>query len=207
MISFEAFNNFLINSSKYVEEYLLPYDFYGLFFLSFFNSSVSVIPTEFLLVPLVLLKPDLAIFYGFIASLSSVLGALFAWYLGYYGGRSFLKKMSFNKHKSIEEKVERHGLFVVGISGISPLPFKLFCIASGVYELDRKGLVVVSSLFRGFRFMGIALLISWFGDPAVSFISSNLTKVLISISSFVFLGYYLHLKEISFSNIFRSRMV
>lgn len=178
-------NEVILNSGSYLESYLLPYDVYGLVLLSFFNSSVSPIPTEILLIPLVLINPELALFYGVLASTASVAGALFAWYLGFHGGKSLLKKMSFNQHKKIEDKVEEHGMFVVGLSGISPLPFKLFCIASGVYEMSRRDLIVVSSVFRGFRFIGLALLVGWFGQPAVSFIADNLTKVLILLSVFV----------------------
>lgn len=201
LISFDIVNEAILNSSNYFQKYLLPYDVYGLLLLSFFNSSISPIPTEILLVPLCLMNPELALFYGVIASIASVAGALFAWYLGYYGGRGLLKKLAFNRHKEIEEHVEKHGMFVVGLSGISPLPFKLFCIASGVYEMDKKRLLLVSSVFRGFRFIGLALAIGWFGEMAVSLLADNLTQILILLSVLVSAVYFTDIEFCEYKSI------
>lgn len=60
---------------------LIPYGAVDIFLLSFFNSSFSVIPTEVLLVPLVLVRPEDALFLGGVATGASVLGAGFAYYV------------------------------------------------------------------------------------------------------------------------------
>lgn len=172
-----------------VQEMLLPYGAEGLFILSFFNSSISVIPTEVLLVPLVLLEPDKWVFYGGVATVASVSGAVFAYYFGYYGGRPVLQALSVGQHKRVEEFVDRHGMIIVGISGISPLPFKLFCICSGVFKMKLRELVAVSLVFRGFRFFFVAYITELYGESAVRWIDENLTLGLTLLSVGVALFY------------------
>lgn len=170
------------------ESMLLPYGLVGLFLLSFFNSSVSPIPTEVLLVPLVMLAPEEALLYGTVATAASVLGAWFGYYLGAYG-RGIRYVVRDEHFEAARRVLDEHGIVIVGISGVSPLPFKLFCITSGVFRLDLRKVLGVSLLFRGARFYGIAVLLALYGDPMVAFVQENLWSTTALLSALLLGGY------------------
>ena len=173
------------------QEVLLPYGVYGIFLLSFFNSSFSVIPTEILLVPLVLLQPEQAVVLASVATVASVLGAWFAYCIGEYGGRPVLERFVSNQAVDrIEAYLQEHGYLIVGLSGISPLPFKVFCIASGVFDLELKKMLSVSFLFRGLRFFSIALLLAWYGDRMVAFVQEQFWIVMSVVAVVIGAGYW-----------------
>lgn len=160
------------------QEVLLPYGALGIFLLSFFNSSFSVIPTEILLVPLVLIEPENAVYFGAVATVASVMGAGFAFYVGDYWGRDILEWfVSADYVDRIEYWLQAHGYLVVGVSGISPLPFKAFCLASGVFDLEIRKILAVSFVFRGLRFMSVALLLGVYGETVVDFVRSQFWMV------------------------------
>ena len=173
------------------QEVLLPYGLVGVFLLSFFNSSFSVIPTEILLVPLALLQPENVIVLAGVATLASVMGAGFAYYVGERGGRPVLERFVSSRYvERIEAYLQEHGYVIVGLSGISPLPFKVFCIASGVFDLELKKVLVVSLLFRGFRFFTIALLLAWYGSAIMTFIQQQFWLVTSAAAVVIGAGYW-----------------
>lgn len=172
----------------FVQTALLPYGLPALFVLSFFNSSVSPIPTEFLLVPLVLLQPEDAFTFGTVATVASVLGAWFGYYLGARG--AFVKRFFQDRHIELARRIlMEHGIMIVGVSGISPLPFKLFCITSGVFRLDLRKVLAVSLVFRGFRFYGVALLLSRYRGFFVTVIQDHFAVSLTVVAAVVVLFY------------------
>lgn len=183
-------------AAVFVEGLLLPYGVYGLFVLSFFNSSVSPVPTEVLLVPLVLLQPEDALLYGTVATGASVLGAWFAYYLGAYG--RFVTVLVNDKHLALAQGIlQEHGVVIVGVSGISPLPFKLFCIASGVFRLDLPRVLGVSLAFRGLRFYGISLLLAVYGGAMLTFVEEHLWLATTAIAAMVVAAYLAYRRVMS----------
>lgn len=173
------------------KEVLLPYGVLGLFLLSFFNSSFSVIPTEILLVPLALLRPDDAFLLATVATVASVMGAGFAHYVGAYGGRPMLERfVSSGYVDTVERWLQTHGYLVIGLSGISPLPFKVFCIASSVFEMEVRKTLAVSLLFRGFRFFTGAYLLAWYGTAIAGFVQDQLWLVMSAVAVLVVAAYY-----------------
>lgn len=177
-----------------VSELLLPYGELGLFILSFFNSSFSPVPSEVVLIPLVMLQPENALWLAFVATLGSSLGAVFGYYIGVYGGRPVIERISSKSHEKIHYYIDKHGLFIVGASGISPFPFKVFCIGAGVFGLDPKKLFLVSMLFRGVRFFSIALVIVWYGETGAQLIEENMFIAFLVVSVLLIGGYVAYIK-------------
>lgn len=162
-----SFSTLYDAASTFVESALLPYGVVGLFLLSFFNSSVSAIPTEVLLIPLVLLDPSQALYFETVATAASVLDAGFAYWLGQYGRWAIRLVPDAQLHRA-ETLLQRHGIIIVGVSGISPLPFKVFCIVAGIFRLNVLHILGISLVFRGFRFFSIAVLLAIYGSTLVS---------------------------------------
>src|SRR5690606_40587136 len=60
---------------------------------------------------------------------------------------------------------------LIAIAGFTPVPYKVFAIASGVFRISLPRFLVVSLLSRGARFFLEALLIQWYGEAMVAFIT------------------------------------
>jgi len=178
-----------------LSELFIPYGELGLFVLSFFNSSISPLPSETVLIPLVLLEPSNAVWLATIATVASSLGAVFGYYIGLYGGTQVVERLSGSNHEKINQYIDKHGLFIVGLSGVSPLPFKVFCIGAGIFRLGAKKLFLVSIVFRGFRFFSIALLVGWLGEEGVEIIEEHLFLSFLILSISLTVAYALYIKS------------
>jgi len=155
--------------------HLVPLGLPGLIFTAFAESSFFPIPPDIILIPLALLSPENAILYGLLATLSSSTGAFLGYWIGLKGGRPVLRKLA--SEKSIEKAeafFNRYGAWAVGIAAFTPIPYKVFTIASGVFMLrDLRAFFLASFLGRGGRFMAEAILIMLFGESIISFLTTR----------------------------------
>ncbi len=156
----------------------LPLGGWGLFFVSFADSSFFPVPPDVLLIPLVLASPRWGLWYAALSTVSSVLGAVFAYLIGKRIGRRILARMaSEEKIAWIEAQFKRWGAWAVGVAGFVPIPlYKEFTIASGLFSVNKGGFLVASVLGRGGRFFLLALLLQFYGQGIVSFVSHNLIQ-------------------------------
>ncbi len=116
----------------------------GLFIISFIGSIFSPIPPDVILIPLALSDPNNALYYAFICSIASVLGAILGFYLGKVLGEKILAKF-FREEQISKAKIifMQHGAFGVFVAGFSPIPYKVFTILSGVMDFDLKKLIFI----------------------------------------------------------------
>ena len=160
---------------EWAKLHLVPLGLPGLIFTAFAESSFFPIPPDIILIPLALLSPENAILYGLLATLSSSAGALLGYWIGLKGGRPVLRKLA--SEKSIEKAetfFNRYGAWAVGIAAFTPIPYKVFTIASGVFMLrDLRAFFLASFLGRGGRFMAEAILIMLFGESIISFLTTR----------------------------------
>ena len=68
------------------------------------------------------------------------------------------------------ELYNKYAAWAVGIAGFTPIPYKVFTIAGGAFQIDFPVFVVVSFLSRSARFFLVGALIYYFGPPIKSFI-------------------------------------
>ncbi len=162
----------LQNITEWSKETFLPLGWLGLFLLAFAESSFFPVPPDILLIPLCLAVPKFALFYALISTVGSVLGACFGYWIGLKGGRPILKKLTSNKVERIEYYFQKYGAWAVGIAGFTPIPYKIFTIASGVFKVDFKKMVVASIISRGGRFFLEAIFIMLFGEQIIWFIEN-----------------------------------
>lgn len=163
------------------EDLFLPWGVYGLAIVSFTEAIFLPLPPDVLLIPLVLLDPSNALLYGAAATLTSTLGGLAGYYLGLKGGRPVVLKLTGGKGVGqIEHYFKRYGVLAVGLAAFTPIPFKVFTISSGVFNLRNiRGFIAASLLGRGGRFMTESALLSQYGDEIIKLIDSFFIQITI----------------------------
>lgn len=150
-----------------------------LFVISFIESSFFPIPPDIMIIPMVLATPKEAYKIAGVATVASVLGGYFGYFIGIYGfeliARPLLEFYGYMKQfGEFENYYHEYGAWIVFGAGITPFPYKIITIASGVVRLDLVVFTIASVIARGMRFYFIAWLLKRFGDPMKVFIEKNL---------------------------------
>ena len=150
-----------------------------LFVISFIESSFFPIPPDIMIIPMVLATPKEAYKIAGVATVASVLGGYFGYFIGVYGfeliARPLLEFYGYMKQfGEFENDYHEYCAWIVFGAGITPFPYKIITIASGVVRLDLVVFTIASVIARGMRFYFIAWLLKRFGDPMKVFIEKNL---------------------------------
>lgn len=150
--------------------------------VSFAESSFFPIPPDVILVPVVLANRQRAYWIATVCTVASVLGGILGYFIGAFLWDSVGVWISQLYH--LETKMEdlrllyaEWGALVILIKGLTPIPFKLVTIASGVFAFDFPLFVLLALITRGFRFFLIAFLLKRFGEPVQEFIEKRLTII------------------------------
>ncbi|RJS70840.1 MAG: DedA family protein [Candidatus Syntrophoarchaeum sp. WYZ-LMO15] len=162
---------------------LEPYGPSGLFLLAFIESSFFVVPPDLLLIGLALLSPQNGIFYGAIATIGSVMGGIFGYWIGYRIGEPLLERIiSKEKIEKVHEYFNRYEVWAVGIAGLTPIPYKVFTIASGVFYVDLRRFILASAIGRGIRFMTEGVILFLYGDELLDFLTHHFEWITLGVA-------------------------
>lgn len=158
-----------INETK---EFFIQNGALGLFILAFAEASFFPIPPDIVLIPLSIMSPRRAIYYSSMTSLASTLGGVFGYIIGARAGRPILFKIikKYNLSK-IEHIFKEHGGWAVAIAGFTPLPYKVFTIASGVFRVKFTIFFIASLLSRSARFLIEGIIVMALGERAEIYIN------------------------------------
>ncbi|NVK20173.1 MAG: DedA family protein [Methylocystaceae bacterium] len=153
-----------------------------LFVVAFAESSFFPIPPDIMLIPMVLMARDQAWKIAFICTLASVLGGIAGYGIGYGLFETVAQPIlefynAMDKFEAVKALYNEHGVLIVFSAGFSPIPYKLFTIASGVTQMDVTSFAITSLIGRGLRFFLIAALLWKFGAPIKTFIEQHLGKL------------------------------
>lgn len=155
---------------------------WALALVAFIESSVFPIPPDVLLVPMVLAARDKAWRIASICTVASVLGGFLGYAIGMFLfeelGQPLLELYGYEgQFEAFRDAYNRLGWWIVAGAGVTPFPYKLVTIASGVTGLDPLIFGAASVLARGIRFFLVAALLWYFGPPIRAFIETNLKLV------------------------------
>lgn len=154
---------------------------HGLAVVSFAESSFFPIPPDVMLAPMVLARPDKAYWYAFICTAASVLGGCLGYAIGYFlepVGHWLLSLMGHaDGQEAFESWFAEWGLWVILIKGLTPIPYKLVTITSGLAHFALPVFIVASVITRGARFFLVAFLLKKYGPPIRDFVEERLTLV------------------------------
>jgi membrane protein YqaA with SNARE-associated domain len=137
--------------------------------LSFAESSFFPIPPDVMLAPMSLANPKKAWFYAFITTVTSVLGGILGYFIGVFAFdmiEPILRDYGYyDRYLLAESWFATWGFWAVFLAGFSPIPYKVFTIASGVVGMAFLPFVIASLIGRGLRFFMVAGLMAWGGEP------------------------------------------
>src|SRR5215813_5934584 len=167
---------------------------WALFAVSFTESSFFPIPPDAMLIPMVLADRRKAWFYALVCTIASVLGALLGYWIGHTLYESVGKPIIAFYHLDAQvqhyiDGFNEYGLWIILIKGLTPIPYKLVTIASGIAGFALVPFVLASIATRGIRFFLVAGLLYFYGEPIRDFLERRLTLVTTAFLVLVILGF------------------
>ena len=153
--------------------------------VSFIESSFFPIPPDVMIIPMVIAKKKSYLKIFLIASIFSVLGGIFGYILGSIFLDMAMNVIEFYGYENkintlINSLAQGEGIIawlgILFLAGFTPLPYKVFTIASGLIGFNLLIFISVSLISRSLRFFIIAYLSYKFGDLFTEFMNRNGSK-------------------------------
>ncbi len=178
-----------------------------LFALAFAESSFFPIPPDVLLIPLVLGAQKKWFKLALGVTIASAAGGVFGYLIGHYlwwSGHEYssLANFFFNHvpgfsqvvFENIRDKYQLYGFWIVFTAGFTPVPYKIFTVSSGAFNLNMSVFIIASVISRGARFFIISFLIKIYGESIKDFIDKYFNKLAI-LFTIILIGGFLIIKK------------
>ena len=142
-------------------------------FVAFIESSFFPVPPDVMIIPMTVAKREKFLKIALIATIFSVLGALFGYFIGFVFfnevGIKIFEIYGYEDPNFLKEKFSSKGGFAswLGIlftAGFTPLPFKLLTISSGFIHFNIFFFIIICAVTRGSRFFLVAFLTYKYGE-------------------------------------------
>lgn len=175
-----------------------PYGLPALFILAFAESSFFPIPPDVLLIALAISIPTRAFRYGLVCSIGSIIGGAFGYLIGWqFYEMAGVPIIDFYHGWDVFHKIEamyhENGVVAVFIAALTPIPYKIFTIASGVFWrnsfMDFVSFMGASIIGRSFRFFTVAGIIWYFGPTIKHFIEKYFEWLTVAFTVLLILGF------------------
>jgi len=169
---------------------------WGLAGVSFVESSIFPIPPDAVLIPMCIAERKKAFRYAAICTAASVLGGLLGYAIGYFLYESLGKSIIHfygmdTKFDMLKAKYDEWGGWIIFAKGMTPIPYKLITITSGVLKLNLATFIIASIFSRAIRFYLVAALIWRYGAPVQKFIEKRLMLVTVAFLALIIGGFVL----------------
>jgi membrane protein YqaA with SNARE-associated domain len=154
----------------------------ALVLVAFAEASFFPLPPDLLLIPMILARPRRAFLIAAVATLASVAGGFLGYAIGYFlfaaVGRPMLEfYQAMDRYAALKAAFAQWGVWIILLKGLTPIPYKLVTIASGVAHFNLVAFGLASLASRSLRFFLLALLLWRFGEPVRAFIERRLMLV------------------------------
>ena len=172
----------------------------ALLFIALFEASWFPLPPDILLIALCLGATAKSFRFATICLIGSVVGAALGYGIGHFlwitpeGDPTALASLfyeyvfSIEKFQNVGSLYDRFNFWIIFTAGFTPLPFKLFTIAGGMFDINFVMFIIASIIARGMRFFLIAGLIWKFGAPIKVFIDKYF-NLLASLFAVMLIGF------------------
>lgn len=157
----------------------------ALFILAFAESSFFPVPPDVLQIALSVSKPKKSFFYALISSIGSVLGGILGYFIGLFLfdtiGRVIINTLGYQtQFDAVGTLYKSYAFLAILVSAFTPIPYKVFTIAAGFWQVGLLPLIAASTIGRSARFFIVATLFYFFGPRVKEFIDKyfNLLTVI-----------------------------
>ena len=162
-------------------------------FVSFIEAIFFPIPPDILLIPMILANIQKAWFYAFVATITSVMGGLVGYAVGFLAYSEIAEPLliSLGKQSAMSlfsNSINENGFLIVLTAGISQIPFKVVSIMSGFTQMPLLVFLVSAMLGRATRFFVVATLLKYYGETIKSFIETYLGWLFLVFMVLIFVG-------------------
>lgn len=164
--------------------------------LAFAESSFFPIPPDVLLIAMTVAVPLKGFHFALVCSIGSVLGGMFGYLLGWQFmdliGYRIVEFYHFqDQFAKIGTWYDQYNAWAVAAAGFTPLPYKVFTLAAGAFQINFPIFVGASFLSRAARFFIIAALLYKFGPPIKEFIERYFNLLSIVFFVTLVLGFFI----------------
>jgi len=156
-----------------------PYATWLLGLVSFVESSFFPIPPDAMLLPMGLAQPKRAYYYATVCTLTSVAGGVLGYVIGAWlydtVGQWLIQLYGYGaKAEAFREAYRQYGAWIILIKGLTPIPYKIVTITSGLADYPIVPFILLSIVSRGMRFYLVAFLVHRYGERARKIIEERL---------------------------------
>jgi membrane protein YqaA with SNARE-associated domain len=160
----------------------------GIFLAAFLDSSFISLPliNDFLLVEMSVLHPARMPLYAAAATLGSLAGCLVLFFLARKGGEVYFHRHAGGRAARIRGWLQQNAFLAVAVPAIlpPPMPFKLFVLGAGGFQVGVRPFSLALVAGRGFRYFVLGILAVKYGEQARQAIIEH--KLLFALAALVF---------------------
>ncbi|MDX2028194.1 MAG: VTT domain-containing protein [Alphaproteobacteria bacterium] len=172
-----------------------PYARWMLFFMALLEACLVPLPPDILLLPMMIAQRKRAFHLAFICTVGSVLGGLVGYGIGALAMATLGEWIvnTYNLQSAFQlfqENFQKWGVWIILAKGLTPIPYILVTIASGVAHLNLAMFLMSVIIIRSGRFFLEAWLVYRFGESIREFIERYLTWISLAVLAAIALGWY-----------------
>jgi membrane protein YqaA with SNARE-associated domain len=169
---------------------------WGLALIAFAESSFFPIPPDVILAPMTVAQPRKAWFYAAVCTAASVAGGMLGYLIGAFlfdtVGQWLINLYGYaQKMDALKDFYAHWGAIFILVKGLTPIPYKLVTIVSGVLGYNFLLFVALSIVTRGARFFILAAMLNRFGDTIKIYLERHFGLFMLILAFFIVFGFYL----------------
>lgn len=173
-----------------------PYGTPALAVLAFAESSFFPIPPDVLQIALSVGRPRRSFYYAAVSAVASVLGGIAGWYIGFGLWWSvseffftYVPGFSHENFDRVRQLYADNAFWAIFAAAFTPIPYKVFTIAAGVFNVSLQTLIAASVLGRSGRFFLVATAIFFFGARAKAVLERHFEWMTLLLFALIIAGF------------------